>query len=549
MKGLLFLTPLTIFSSLYAQKVKKKDHHILANIKEHVNYLASDKLEGRRAGTEGENLAANYISDKFQRSRIKPKGNGDTYFQFFDIPDGKKLSNNSLFTINKKDLLLNDDYFPLNLNGKTTSIIDTFSPSLYEKGHIWYHDIAELINVNRQNPHFDLDSKIRQLSKESQLKGATALLITNTSLTPDNLKFDIKKLNDTSLLPIFYIKREAVQRHFSDPSETFELVITSHITETYRRARNVIGYIDNNATKTVVIGAHFDHLGYGEDGNSMFSTKEKMIHNGADDNASGTASLLELARILSLQKKAPFNYLFIAFSGEEQGLFGSKYFVQNPTIPLVDVTYMINMDMVGRMNDSSRMVTIGGYGTSPVWSELFTRVQTKNFKIKIDSSGTGPSDHTSFYRKDIPVLFFFTGLHSDYHKPSDDANRINYTGTLYIVNYITSLIEKSSLYSIIPFLKTREQQTGTSTRFTVSLGIMPDYTFTGPGVRVDGVSEGKLAKSIGILAGDVLINLGANRIDSVESYMQSLSKFKKGDKTTLTVLRGDKEITYNIVFQ
>jgi C-terminal processing protease CtpA/Prc len=195
------------------------------------------------------------------------------------------------------------------------------------------------------------------------------------------------------------------------------------------------------------------------------------------------------------------------------------------------------------------MVTIGGYGTSPVWSELFTRVQTKNFKIKIDSSGTGPSDHTSFYRKDIPVLFFFTGLHSDYHKPSDDANRINYTGTLYIVNYITSLIEKSSLYSIIPFLKTREQQTGTSTRFTVSLGIMPDYTFTGPGVRVDGVSEGKLAKSIGILAGDVLINLGANRIDSVESYMQSLSKFKKGDKTTLTVLRGDKEITYNIVFQ
>ena len=174
--------------------------------------------------------------------------------------------------------------------------------------------------------------------------------------------------------------------------------------------------------------------------------------------------------------------------------------------------------------------------------------KTQPFTIKIDSSGTGPSDHTSFYRKDIPVLFFFTGLHTDYHKPSDDAPKINYMGELAIVKYIVSLIGSTNNLPKLAFTKTREQQTGTSTRFTVSMGIMPDYTFSGAGVRVDGVSEGRAAQKAGLKAGDIVTQLGEHKISSVESYMQALSKFKKGDSTKVTVKRGAEEMVFDIAF-
>jgi Zn-dependent M28 family amino/carboxypeptidase len=298
----------------------------------------------------------------------------------------------------------------------------------------------------------------------------------------------------------------------------------------------------------VVIGAHYDHLGYGEDGNSMLRNGEKLIHNGADDNASGTAALVELARLLKKSKATRQNYLFIAFSGEELGLYGSKYYVEHPTVSISDINYMINMDMVGRLNDSSRTVTIGGFGTSPAWNSLLTAARNPGFRVKYDSSGTGPSDHTSFYRKDIPVLFFFTGLHTDYHRPSDDADRINYTGELLIVRYIQAVVEASGSAGKLAFLKTREQQTSTSARFSVSMGIMPDYTFSGNGVRVDGVSENRPAIKAGIRAGDIVIKLGDYTISSVESYMQALGKFKKGDATRATVRRGNEELSFDIVF-
>ena len=213
------------------------------------------------------------------------------------------------------------------------------------------------------------------------------------------------------------------------------------------------------------------------------------------------------------------------------------------------VSYMINMDMVGRMSDSTKSVSVGGYGTSPTWGTLIkTQAKGQSFTIKIDSSGTGPSDHTSFYRKDIPVLFFFTGLHADYHKPSDDAPKINYMGELAIVKYIAGLISNTNNLPKLTFTKTREQQTGTSTRFTVSMGIMPDYTFSGLGVRVDGVSDGRAAQKAGLKTGDVVTQLGEYKISSVEGYMQALSKFKKGDSTKVTVKRGSEEMIFDIVF-
>jgi len=243
------------------------------------------------------------------------------------------------------------------------------------------------------------------------------------------------------------------------------------------------------------------------------------------------------------------NYLFIAFSGEELGLFGSKYFVENPTIALSTVNYMINMDMVGRLNDSSKVLTIGGYGTSPTWNKVIT---SKNINaglvIKTDSSGTGPSDHTSFYRKDIPVLFYFTGLHADYHKPSDDADKINYQGEAIILDQIRSVIESLDGEKKLAFLKTRETQTTTSARFSVSMGIMPDYTFAGTGVRADGISEGKPAMKAGLKAGDIIIQIGDYNTSSLENYMQALGKFKKGDKTKVKFKRGNETLEADVEF-
>ena len=337
-----------------------------------------------------------------------------------------------------------------------------------------------------------------------------------------------------------------------DEEGVFNFNGTVQLDEKMRSGSNVIGWVDNKAATTVIIGAHFDHLGYGEDGNSRYEKKEAAIHNGADDNASGTAALIELARVLKQSAAKTNNYLFIAFSGEELGLYGSKYFTDHPTLELGSVNYMINMDMVGRLNDSTRAITIGGYGTSPTWASLVNNQllsrNEKSLSIKIDSSGSGPSDHTSFYRKDIPVLFYFTGLHTDYHKPSDDADRINYKGMVQILKHVYTVVEGANEKGRLAFLKTREAQTTTTARFSVSMGIMPDYTYSGNGVRADGVSEGRAAQKAGLKAGDIVLQIGDYRISSMESYMQTLGRFKKGDKTTVLYQRGTEQFTVGIQF-
>jgi hypothetical protein len=249
--------------------------------------------------------------------------------------------------------------------------------------------------------------------------------------------------------------------------------------------------------------------------------------------------------LLKEKQDKKYNYLFLHFSGEELGLYGSKYFAETPTIDLKKVSYMINLDMVGRLNDSSKALTVGGIGTSPAWSTL---VQPSNdFTLKVDSSGTGPSDHTSFYRKDIPVLFFFTGLHTDYHKPSDDAELINYDGVVKIIQYIGNIIDQSPAETQLAFTKTREQSMG-GRGFKVSIGIMPDYTWPGQGVKADGVIDGRPAKKAGLQAGDVILQLGEHLITGVDTYMQALNRFEKGQTTTITFKRGNEVLEEKITF-
>ncbi|HLX93009.1 MAG TPA: M20/M25/M40 family metallo-hydrolase, partial [Puia sp.] len=343
-------------------------------------------------------------------------------------------------------------------------------------------------------------------------------------------------------VPVIYMTQEARKKYLNDESASLDIRIAVSLGEKKREGHNVVGMLDNHAENTVIIGAHYDHLGYGEDNNSMYRGKEKLIHHGADDNASGTAAMIEIAKLLKRSKLRNNNYIFIAFSGEELGLFGSKYFTEHSDVDLAKVDYMINMDMVGRLNDSTHTLTIGGYGTSPEWGPLLASDDDKKyFSLKFDSSGTGPSDYTSFYRKDIPVLFFFTGLHKDYHRPSDEADKINYTGELHIVKYIYRLVQALNDKGKLAFTKTREAPSGTSARFSVTLGIMPDYTFSGSGVRIDGISDGKPAQKAGLQAGDVIIRLGDYPVTSLENYMQALSNFKKGDATKVRYKRGNDD--------
>lgn len=538
---------LFLASTVAAQKLKKDDRLTLANLKKHVGYLADDKLEGRRAGSAGEKLAMEYISGQFAALGVAPKGT-DGFYQAFEINEGKQIGPGTTFSINDVSLKPGTEFFPFIFSAQK-KIEAAPAMALQEPDMPWFIDLKEILEENKANPHFDLAEFIKINSKKAYDKGATAVILFNSSTDDDKLSFNPKDRADQLEIPVIYIHKEAAGKYLNDKTATLNIKLNVEIIEKKRNGHNVVGYIDNKAPFTVVLGAHFDHLGYGEDGNSMMRTGEKLIHNGADDNASGTAALIELARILKAGKSRSSNYLFIAFSGEELGLYGSKFYTENPTIDLSSVNYMINMDMIGRLNDSTRTLAVGGFGTSPQWASVINAHDRKlPFSIKIDSSGSGPSDHTSFYRKDIPVLFFFTGQHKDYHRPSDDADLINYEGQLSIVNYINAIISNVAKQNQrLAFTKTREQQVSMSP-FRVTMGIMPDYTFSGVGVRVDGVTEGRPAAKAGLKAGDIIIQLGDNVVNSVETYMQALNKFSKGEKAKVKYKRGGEVFESEVQF-
>lgn len=306
---------------------------------------------------------------------------------------------------------------------------------------------------------------------------------------------------------------------------------------------NVLGFIDNKAENMVIIGAHFDHLGFGGEG-SLYRDSIKEIHNGADDNASGVAILLNLAAKLKA-KNTKNNYLFMAFSGEEMGLLGSNYFVKNPTIDTKKVNYMINMDMVGRLKED-KSLAIYGVGTSPKFSQtLFAN--NSDFKLIEKKSGIGPSDHTSFYLADIPVLHFFTGQHEDYHKPTDDAEKLNYEGMNAISNYIFDIITDLDNEGRLAFRKTKNESEE-APDFKVTLGVIPDYLYDDKGMRIDGISEERPAQRAGMIKGDVVIKVGEYEVTDMMSYMKSLSKFEKGQKIIVIVERNGAPLELEVTW-
>ncbi|MCU7550941.1 M28 family peptidase [Chitinophagaceae bacterium LB-8] len=552
MRNYFLILFLLIFGATEAQKLKKEDKQLVANLQAHIQYLASDELQGRRTGTQGEALAMKYISDKFKGVGLAPKGTND-YLQPFVINEGKQVNPSTHLIVGGQALTLYKDFFPLAFSGNA-SLEALPSMAIQEVQMPWFWDIKEVVEENKGNPHWDVYAAIEKKAEDAQKKSATALFVFNTSATKDNIQFKGSERPSQLSIPVVYLTKEAVSKYFNDESATLDIKLKTDISPKSRTGNNVIGFIDNGAPTTIVFGAHFDHLGLGEDGNSL-QQGSKDIHNGADDNASGISALIELARMLKASSLKQNNYLFVAFSGEEQGLYGSKYFTENPTVDLGSVSYMINMDMIGRLNPSSPVLTVGGFGTSPSWGAVYNATGKKSIykgalQFRFDSSGVGPSDHTSFYRKSIPVLFYFTGLHSDYHKPTDDADKINYTGELQVIKHIYSLVEVQSRNAgKVAFTPTKEMQMNATASFKVTLGIMPDYSFSGNGVRVDGVTEGRPAQKAGLKAGDVIVKLGDHAIGSLESYMEALSKFNKGDKTTVYYNRGSENHSSPVEFQ
>jgi Peptidase family M28/PDZ domain len=384
------------------------------NIKKHVSFLASDKLEGRGTSTKGEEKAAKYIAKNFKKLGLKPMGTEGTFFHQFD-----------------------------------------FAPVT--------------------NPHATDDpNKPRQKSK------------------------------------------------------------------------NVVGFLDNGAEFTIVIGAHYDHLGRGLDHNSLDPNPDGKIHNGADDNASGTSGVLELARQFTQNnKKEPYNFLFMCFSGEELGLLGSKKFIEFPTYDLNKVNYMFNMDMIGRYRDEKGLM-IQGIGTSSLWGKMI-EIMGGDMKIIPDSSGVGPSDYTSFYLKGIPVLGFFTGQHTDYHKPSDDTELINFEGEKKVLDYIVRFVEATCTFPKMDFLTTKQPQ-NQARNFKVTMGVMPDYAYDKKGMRIDGVTDGKPAAKAGIKTGDVIMKIGETEIENVYTYMDVLTKLKKGETAKVVVKRGNEDVVLDVTF-
>lgn len=529
----LVLTGLLIANTVGAQN--RADRTVIKQLKADIEYLASDELEGRRVGSAGEQKAADYIEKRYKEMGIAPyKGN---YRYAFPYIDGKEILKTTSLKIGNSSIRISEDAFPLAFSANKKAFSEIL-PDVLEQGNIWMISIYK-DSVEAKDAHFDWEKTAFEKAKEAEKQGATGVLFYDGYNAKYPAEYNAKSDYETLNIPVMFLNHKPFNERATELRNGMPIEMNVALKKKELTGHNITAYLDNGAKYTVVLGAHYDHLGYGHDGNSLDAKKTYQVHNGADDNASGTAALMQLAEWVKKNKLKSYNYLFISFSGEEEGLIGSKAIVKEMAFDSTNVAYMVNMDMVGRLNDSTHALTIGGVGTSPAW---WAYTKNNKFKMNVDSAGQGPSDHTSFYHAGIPVLFFFTGLHTDYHKPSDDADKINYVGETQVMHYIYDVVAKMDKQPKPEFRATKQQSVG-KVRFKVTLGIMPDYSFQDGGVKVDGVTEGKPAIKAGIKAGDIIIHLGSVKVNGMQTYMEALGSLKEGEKTKVTVIRGEQEIT------
>ncbi len=561
---------------------------ITANeIKEHITYLASDELEGRMTGTEALYKAADYLRDEFERYGLKPLFDG-SYFQEFPFTEKLEIADNNKVelhtdignSIETYELLLRQDYTPLAFTDNKTIKGDLVFAGYGITANDLNYDDYDGIDVKDKivvvfrnhpdvkNPHskFEQYSSLRYKATNARDKGAAGIIFINTNDKPSDplieLRYDnagrITDIAAVNLKRSFFefIKPDDLQNKIDSTKTPASFIIkgktisiTTEVNEVKGRSVNVGAYIepvnDQFPNEYLVIGAHFDHLGWGGD-NSLYMG-EPSIHNGADDNASGTTGLLELAeKFASIKDKLKRKIVFIGFSGEELGLLGSSYVVNNFPMPIEQNITMINMDMIGRLNDKNDLI-VYGTGTSSNWKSILDTKNEYDLNLTFNDEGFGPSDHSSFYGKKVPVLFFFTGTHSDYHKPSDDTEKINAGGQEKVLRFIYDVAEAIVNSDNKPdYISVERKDTGRMTGTRVYVGTVPDFAGDVDGYKLGGVTDGSPAAKAGLLAGDIIIKFGDKKISNLYDFTYALGNYAPGDKVNVVIKRGDKEITVEI---
>lgn len=559
---------LIIFSlfyfSMYAQNplCSLEKDSVNARLNNIIQTLANDSLKGREAGSEDELKAALFIKNKFIEIGLKSILNDSAYLQQFEITDGIKLNDQNYLNINGKPYNLLNDFYPLNFsgNGKVSGEIIRVGWGVQDKNSD-YDDYTFYINdhpgkdlknkifaielgippafKNSKNNLDNIDAKIKLAAE----KGAAAVIFIKSN--GDLLKptLDISRFEQPVPIPVIFADQSAYKTIMDSNAPLAEISV--NIQKDIKNAYNVVGYIDNNAPYTVVVGAHYDHLGMG--GPISRYKGPPAVHHGADDNASGVAALIELARLLKCRDFTKYNFCFVAFSAEEKGLIGSNYFAKNETVKHEKINYMLNIDMIGRIDTAENKLSLIGTGSSPLWDSILN-IKSDSVVIVNSTQVTGGSDHASFYFYNIPVIFFFSGLHDDYHKPSDGPEKINLNGIYHTLNLLYNIIEKSTKYGKLPYARTSSELTGAKRNSTVTLGVIPDHAYSGIGLRISDVTEDKPAAKAGVMKGDILIKIDDNEIRDIYAYMNILKLYKKGDKAVLLLSRDSKNLSVSVIF-
>ncbi len=579
---------------------------IEARLRKDVTFLASPECEGRGVETQGINKAAAYIAAEFEKVGLKHAPGLKDYFQHFTIKGGAaKLEEPNAVRLlgpqnQETDLEINKTFRPLGMSGagkltKTPIVFAGYGVAIKEADYDDFKGIdvaGKVVLVIRKSPSFqnakiDGDKLTAYQSLQTkianaELHKAAALIIVNDQDTAKNddplMDFAYTATSPTSAkVPALHVKRSVVdallQATLNKKLEDLEKAIDKEgkpqstllkdaaasmeisIKRQTLNVKNVIGVLEGKgplAQETVVIGAHYDHLGFGGFGSLAKGLKQPAIHHGADDNGSGTTTLLELARRFAGQKNREGRRLvFMAFSGEERGLLGSDHYCRNPLIPLADTAAMVNLDMVGRLRADDKTkkdkLIVYGTGTAKGFDSLIESLnENYNFQMQKVPGGMGPSDHASFYQRKIPVFFFFTGDHPDYHRPSDTADKINVAGMRKIADLVADLtthlgtVAQRPEYVFVPSAKSPSVQ-------GPRIGIRPDYGSDKEGVLLGGVVEGGPAQKAGLKEGDLIIAVGEKPAKDLQTYMVLMANYKKGDKVPLTVLRDEKKMMITVV--
>lgn len=589
----IFLSALLVASVAFVNPGDKSPKITSGEVTDHIKYLASDELAGRFPGTDGDKLTVEYIVNEFEEYGITPAGE-DGYLQPFDYISEIKLGKDNSLSIGNGELIkgAGEEFTTLYLSANGTAQGNiVFVGYGINAPELNYNDYAGvdlngkialmlMYSPGYNNPHDNPFSKYERLRIKcaaAKEQGAAGIIVVKG---PESGEDELVKLRmsgpgETMDIPVMNVKRSYVEYIFTNTKKmtlsevqknidslrtpiSFEFgggmaQLKADLVRIKALTNNVIGKIEGKdpvlKNEYIVIGAHMDHLGDGLKYGSLHDSHVAEIHNGADDNASGVAGILELAQYYSTKKKdLKRSIIFMTFSGEEAGLIGSAYFTKSELMKKYNIVSMINLDMVGRLTDNK--LTIGGTGTSSIWQGLLDSLnKTYNFTAAYNKDGYGPSDHASFYGKDIPVLFFFTGLHKDYHKPSDDWQLINADGEAKVLNMVVGIVNYVNSLSAKPdFIKVTEEKKETNMGFRVTLGVIPDYSSTKEGLEITGVKSGGVAEKSGLQAGDVITKLGQYEIKNIYDYTDALTKFKPGEESEVTFVRGTETKTVKFTF-